>query len=119
MTGRDGRTLEPSDDHFLQRIPLVVRVHWRNLPRWGGVRADNARDHVHCMRPLMATTVARLGGSNGRDVVGGVHTWHLADVGASAKVRFAPQIGIGGSLAAPPLPHHRTYGSVYGGSRSY
>src|SRR5674476_520750 len=25
-------------------------------------------------------------------------------------------IGIGGSLAAPPLPHHRTYGSVYGGS---
>jgi uncharacterized membrane protein len=26
------------------------------------------------------------------------------------------QIGIGGSLAAPPLPHHRTYGSVYGGS---
>ena len=27
-------------------------------------------------------------------------------------------IGIGGSLAAPPLPHHRTYGSVYGGSRS-
>src|SRR5258707_8944930 len=28
-------------------------------------------------------------------------------------------IGIGGSLATPPLPHHRTYGSVYGGSRSY
>ena len=26
------------------------------------------------------------------------------------------QIGIGESLAAPPLPHHRTYGSVYGGS---
>src|SRR6266567_8604237 len=25
-------------------------------------------------------------------------------------------IGIGGSLATPPLPHHRTYGSVYGGS---
>jgi hypothetical protein len=25
-------------------------------------------------------------------------------------------IGIGGSLAAPPLPHHRTYGSVSGGS---
>src|SRR5215212_9418796 len=28
-------------------------------------------------------------------------------------------IGIGGSLAAPPLPHHRTYGSVYGGSVDY
>jgi len=25
-------------------------------------------------------------------------------------------IGIGGSLAAPPLPHHRTCGSAYGGS---
>jgi hypothetical protein len=25
-------------------------------------------------------------------------------------------IGIGESLAALPLPHHRTYGSVYGGS---
>src|SRR5713226_9597122 len=35
------------------------------------------------------------------------------------QVRKVPMIGIGGSLAAPPLPHHRTYGSVYGGSRSY
>jgi len=25
-------------------------------------------------------------------------------------------IGIGGGFAASPLPHHRTYGSVYGGS---
>src|SRR5882724_1704447 len=33
-------------------------------------------------------------------------------------VSKVPWIGIGGSLAAPPLPHHRTYGSVYGGSRS-
>ena len=32
-------------------------------------------------------------------------------------VSRVPLIGIGGSLAAPPLPHHRTYGSVYGGSR--
>ena len=36
----------------------------------------------------------------------------------SRDFAFVPQIGIGGSLAAPPLPHHRTYGSVYGGSRS-
>src|SRR5216684_7471090 len=34
-------------------------------------------------------------------------------------VSKVPRIGIGGSLAAPPLPHHRTYGFVYGGSRSY
>src|SRR5258708_39996602 len=33
--------------------------------------------------------------------------------------RFAPKIGIGESLTAPPLPHHRTYGSVYGGSGDY
>ena len=26
------------------------------------------------------------------------------------------EIGIGGSLTAPPLPHHRAYGSVHGGS---
>src|ERR1700756_403754 len=31
----------------------------------------------------------------------------------------APQIGIGGSLAAPPLSHLRTYGSVSGGSADY
>src|SRR5467141_385086 len=37
----------------------------------------------------------------------------------TADVRDGSMIGIGGSLAAPPLPHHRTYGSVYGGSRSY
>ena len=30
----------------------------------------------------------------------------------NAVRRFGPKIGIGGSLAAPPLPHHRTYGSV-------
>ena len=35
---------------------------------------------------------------------------------SSCRICSVPQIGIGGSLAAPPLPHHRTYGSVYGGS---
>ena len=29
------------------------------------------------------------------------------------------EIGIGGRLTTPPLPHHRTYGSVYGGSVNY
>src|SRR5712675_489799 len=43
-----------------------------------------------------------------------------ADIIADRRhVSKVPLIGIGGSLAAPPLPHHRTYGSVYGGSRSY
>jgi Histidine kinase-, DNA gyrase B-, and HSP90-like ATPase len=30
----------------------------------------------------------------------------------------ADESWIGGSLSAPPLPHHRTYGSLFGGSRS-
>jgi hypothetical protein len=43
-----------------------------------------------------------------------------ADIfGVRRHVSKVPWIGIGGSLAAPPLPHHRTYGSVYGGSRGY
>lgn len=37
------------------------------------------------------------------------------DAGTPASFR----IGIGGSLTAAPLPHHRTYGSVSGGSVGY
>src|ERR1700689_4350581 len=36
-----------------------------------------------------------------------------------SPVAHAHMIGIGGRIAPPPLPHHRTYGSVYGGSISY
>jgi 4a-hydroxytetrahydrobiopterin dehydratase len=43
--------------------------------------------------------------------------WGHATVSLSTK-KIKGLIGMGGSLAAPPLPHHRTYGSVYGGSRS-
>ena len=32
--------------------------------------------------------------------------------GSRRNGRDAPMIGIGGHLAAPPLPHHRAYGSV-------
>src|SRR6516165_8227527 len=31
---------------------------------------------------------------------------------AASNGKKAPMIGIGGHLAAPPLPHHRAYGSV-------
>src|SRR6478735_5863761 len=34
----------------------------------------------------------------------------------AALGRGSLMIGIGGGLAAPPLPHHRAYGSVHGGS---
>jgi hypothetical protein len=40
----------------------------------------------------------------------------LAAILAAASGRGRIPIGIGGSLAAPPLPHHRTCGSAYGGS---
>ena len=46
-----------------------------------------------------------------KQVVGGLHRPSSGNADL--------QIGIGGSLAAPPLPHHRTYGSVYGGSVDY
>src|SRR5437762_4220125 len=36
--------------------------------------------------------------------------WPLSAV-ALGGVAFAPEIGIGGHLAVPPLPHHRAYGS--------
>jgi hypothetical protein len=35
---------------------------------------------------------------------------------ARSHSREAGGIGIGGSLTAPPVPHHRTCGSAYGGS---
>src|ERR1700688_4575794 len=59
----------------------------------------------HGPSAAMAETLARDGA---------VHRVSLKHFRAKAEA-----IGIGGSLAAPPLPHHRTYGSVYGGSRSY
>jgi hypothetical protein len=40
--------------------------------------------------------------------------WQLKE--AANRGGLPSRIGIGGSLATPPLPHHRTYGSVYGGS---
>ena len=35
------------------------------------------------------------------------------------KVTFFDLIGIGAAVTCRPLPHHRAYGSVHGGSRSY
>ncbi len=39
-----------------------------------------------------------------------------AGVFAAPDAALCREIGIGGSLTAPPLPHHRAYGSVHGGS---
>ncbi len=34
-------------------------------------------------------------------------------------MEVAREIGIGAAVTHRPLPHHRAYGSVHGGSRSY
>ena len=36
-----------------------------------------------------------------------------------ANGQYGPDNRDRGDLAVPPLPHHRTYGSVYGGSSDY
>src|SRR5260370_39318264 len=54
------------------------------------------------------------------DVAGGSAYPSIAVISISLPDRRdGPQIGIGRSLAAPPLPHHRTYGSVYAGSSTF
>ena len=37
---------------------------------------------------------------------------HAMSAMLAAVTRYATKIGIGGCLTAPPLPHHRAYGSV-------
>src|SRR6266851_5580912 len=43
----------------------------------------------------------------------------LPGTGASVASHKPDLIGIGAAVACRPLPHHRAYGSVHGGSRSY
>jgi len=43
----------------------------------------------------------------------------LVVTGGEGRPRLRAEIGIGGSLTASPLPHHRAYGSVHGGSVNY
>src|SRR4051794_22135831 len=47
-------------------------------------------------------------GTTGIGATGGL----LPFAEARANGEVSPKIGIGGHLAAPPLPHHRAYGSV-------
>ena len=60
-------------------------------------------------RPRLATTPLRF--ANPSPPSGWIEDLHLQAVDHARHT-----IGIGGSLAAPPLPHHRAYGSVHGGS---
>jgi hypothetical protein len=40
-----------------------------------------------------------------------------SDLPADADTTNATMIGIGAAVTRRPLPHHRAYGSVHGGSR--
>jgi hypothetical protein len=70
------------------------------LPSW-------QRGSVHCpfVRRLAAHGMQRSYGAK-------------ADIAGGPRRAMAQSRCDRGSLSAPPLPHHRAYGSVHGGSRS-
>ena len=85
-----------------------------------------------CVSPRCQASDGRIGHHVGPHAVCGYRMWWcLSGAPTASMSAFAgcghaalhalvcggPQIGIGGSLAAPPLPHHRAYGSVHGGSK--
>src|SRR6516225_8469718 len=72
---------------------------------WAGIRNPAQSRHFGPVRRMSACPLTAVREQTFRD----------RSFGPKHKVAA---IGIGGSLAAPPLPHHRAYGSVHGGSRS-
>src|SRR5712671_2921234 len=80
--------------------------------------AKQGTSHVSASRPAANVSVGSIPSVRPPMTASGLPS--TADIAhRDHHFRKVPMIGIGGSLAAPPLPHHRTYGSVYGGSRSY
>ena len=98
--------------------PLVCQAilseDWHTKPEWSQNTPASRFDSVtnsHQFRPL-TSVLPRPSGSfrqrSKRPLRGHLHPY----AASSAIGRRAPKIGIGGRLAAPPLPHHRAYGSV-------
>jgi hypothetical protein len=86
--------------------------------------AMNATDEAR--RDLLGFAIGRRQGQNGdirwldgfkffRELVPNPQPGEVRSTLEHPVQSFLWGIGIGGSLSAPPLPHHRTYGSVYGG----
>ncbi len=69
---------------------------------------NRAAEILNTSQPTVSRQVKRL-----QDIVGS-----QLFISTPRGVKLT-QIGIGGRLATPPLPHHRTYGSVSGGSVDY
>jgi hypothetical protein len=70
--------------------------------------------------PGLAKTHARVGDASWpTNQCGGLPLGSVRPTGGPKTDNAQRLIGIGGSLATSPLPHHRTYGSVSGGSVDY
>ena len=87
-------------------------------PRCAGTFNAHSRAYLyrrHCARHRRAGDGdgRRRGlGRPGPPCAAPVRCWGEAAICRAGDGRMVPEIGIGGSLAAPPLPHHRAYGSV-------
>jgi hypothetical protein len=86
----------------------VGRLEERRSPYLPAVACSAADFSVAAASPANASWVAvAKGGLRRTAEMGGFRSF--ADTRANGEV--APEIGIGGRLAVPPLPHHRAYGS--------
>src|SRR5882762_3015060 len=119
-TGRDVRCgswlRENSEIEFANGSFVSASIDLKNKTAGDGDRDKTIEKTI--LRAFRARTFSRSQGQKRKwrrfQVMSALP--HKADIDArDCDVRFVPKIGIGGSLAAPPLPHHRTYGSVYGG----
>ena len=121
------RLVTPCCLSFLRCRPTcsALDVHWveRRI-----VREGQCRDAVIEESRKSATFIGQCSAvyqRNSRLVMSDARGWSvdhngypLNRTGSEATIVQGFVHRVGGSLAAPVLPHHRTYGSVYGGSQS-
>ena len=90
-------------------MPRYVEAHFLNAAKAVGLRTDARADGLWRIEHVLADLRSER--------LGAVRRLGKPDA-TYRKLTFYKEhlIGIGGSLAAPPLPHHRAYGSVHGGS---
>jgi hypothetical protein len=71
------------------------------------------------LRACSAVLPGVCGSGSHREVAAEGHNAILLTGIHQNSLRFARQIGIGAAVTHRPLPHHRAYGSVHGGSIGY
>jgi retron-type reverse transcriptase len=97
------KKLRVSRRHDRQVVTGLVVNEKVNLPRRTRRRLRAVEHHLATGKPA-SLNAAQLAG------------WTALQSMIAAQSAKPRAIGIGRGLTAPPLPHHRTYGSVYGGS---